>query len=477
MPSKNCQDWIDQAVSEFLGNGASSRSSDEFLTLVPQECRASVERLLDRIGCVRDKGCQQTTSEVVASEYGEIDFLGRGGMGSVFLARSQEKLFAIKIPQQLELQHFYAEIWNHVLLPPHPCLVNWKYLRQFGNSPGIVMEFMDRGSLANQLDQPKCYSEEQYIADFFDVTVQSCWALQHLHSKGLIHQDIKPENILFRSIDLEAPANIYRVGLADFGVSSFLRADTGSAHVYGFDARFAAPEQSQVKNASPATDVYCLGKTLQRLSEAKNDLVFHDSSCWKQVDAILSQMTEIEPETRISVDDVLEKMRGLYKQLTGANYPHQQPRVTNPVNLSDYILSILANPKSVFNEVSRLCPDGLSSLMDDWALAVQTLYASLFERHAPDEAAKVSSLLQIVFSRALNDGYFVPIEELDSIAKSAEMVMQRFSGIQWPASYSLEFASAATPLLVLLSQFNVLDPATSAEVEEILETLTRLQAD
>ena len=129
MSSKNCQDWIDQAVSEFLGNGTSPRSSDEFLALVPQECRDAVERLLDRIGCVRDKGCQQTTSEVVASEYGEIDFLGRGGMGSVFLAGSQEKLFAIKIPQQLDLQHFYAEIWNHVLLPPHPCLVNWKYLR------------------------------------------------------------------------------------------------------------------------------------------------------------------------------------------------------------------------------------------------------------------------------------------------------------------------------------------------------------
>ncbi len=79
-------------------------------------------------------------------------------------------------------------------------------------------------------------------------------------------------------------------------------------------------------------------------------------------------MTEIEPEARISVEDVLGKMRGLYKQLTGSNYPHQQPRVTNPVDLSDYILSILANPKSVFNDVSRLCPAGLSLLMDDWAL-------------------------------------------------------------------------------------------------------------
>ena len=476
MSNERCRIWIERAVDQLLRDTNGATDSGTFLASVPPECTDAVERLLTRIGYARETHVQQDDAMLWSGEYGEIDFLGRGGMGGVYLAKNSQGLVAIKIPQGINLQHFYSEIWNHVLVPSHPCLVNWRYLRKFGATPGIVMEFMEQGSLHVRLKDLLGYDSEQWTRDFFDVGIQACWALRHLHSQGLVHQDIKPANILFRSVEANVSDNAYRIGLGDLGVSRFLRSDTGQAEVVGFDQRFAAPEQVEGHQASTATDIYCLGKTLRQFFDLRLGADIASDSAWAEAESFVAKMTVLDPGERPSVNLVEEQLTQLYIDVTGDSYPLAQPRVEHPEELGDYIFSILADPSSVFNDVTRLCPAG-SFLAKDWAIHVQDLYASLFGRHQPAEAARVSALLQIVFSRALNDGYVVPLEELDSIARSAEVVMRRFSGIPWPAFYSVEFASAAIPLLTLVSELNILDEETSKEVDDILENLVRLNPD
>jgi len=441
----HCQEWIDLAVDRFLGqSGVSVADVCAFLEGVPEKCHAAIQRVLSRIEIANTA---ETDDDRWPTEYERIGVLGKGGMGFVYLVRplASETQLALKIPHSSSDPRFAAEIWNHILIPPHDCLVMWNYIRQFEDCPCILMEYMDGGSLANLIHESSWDSAEQWLRDFFDVAIQCSWAIRHLHAHRLIHQDIKPENILFRSGD-----SGYRVGLADFGVSSFRDDGNDSVVVIGATRKYAAPEQLQDGKADEKSDVYSLGTVLLAMLDACPG-ADEDSN---QIRTLISEMTQAVPEQRPTVDSLIETLIQLHSALIGDTYHLQSPVLEDSEELSQSILEELKQPSSIFYDVARLW--SMDTGHEKQLAAIRQFYMDLLQRvDNPVLAARMSLLIQIIFLRAANDGQLIQLDELERISVYTESFLARYNDVELPTTYATEFREAACPMLIILREWAV----------------------
>lgn len=113
--------------------------------------------------------------------------------------------------------------------------------------PYLALELFEQGTYAERVR-----SGPIPIAEVLRTGVKIASALETAHQHGLIHKDIKPENILISRFGEPA--------LADFGVASFIGRDTTS--VSGLTIRYAPPELLEDETATTASDLYSLGATL-----------------------------------------------------------------------------------------------------------------------------------------------------------------------------------------------------------------------
>ncbi len=213
---------------------------------------------------VYEKLGEEMKTVVGSSEYRLETALGRGGMGEVWKAvdtRSGRKL-AVKILSAPHLadEQFEAAVRREVqamatLEHPNVALVH-DYGR-IDEGSFIVMELAQE-SLGHILSRrPLKWSE------LFDVLSSVLEALAHAHSRGLIHRDIKPDNVLAFH---EGPKTTWK--LTDFGISHTIDAENSGVHEFAVGTpEFMPPEQfgGAWREYGPSTDLYavgCLGWTL-----------------------------------------------------------------------------------------------------------------------------------------------------------------------------------------------------------------------
>ena len=123
-----------------------------------------------------------------------------------------------------------------------------------GLGPCIVMEYIDGRTLRSVLDERKMTRDEAR-----QVILQTCKALEYIHSRQIIHRDLKPENIMLTG-------NGGNVKLIDFGYS-----DTDSYAVLKQPAgtrRYAAPEQTVGQAADTRADIYAFGVIIGEINGA-----------------------------------------------------------------------------------------------------------------------------------------------------------------------------------------------------------------
>ena len=196
------------------------------------------------------------------ARFDSVRLLGRGGMGSVFLAwdRMLCRLVAIKVlaPEfagdAVVRERFAREAALAGRLGAHPHIVTAYEAGEWERRPYVVFEYMPNGSLAEQLHDHG--TPPQAIAMRW--LAQAAAALDHAHAAKVVHRDIKPANLL-----LDAAGNI---NVADFGVS---RRDgeptlTGQGEVLG-TAGYFAPEQVAGRASTAASDRFALGVVAYQL--------------------------------------------------------------------------------------------------------------------------------------------------------------------------------------------------------------------
>jgi serine/threonine protein kinase len=238
--------------------------------------------------------------QVVADFYTIVKELGHGGMGIVHLAREGQagRLVAIKSPlgefvgDTLARRRFSREATAWMELRSHPNVVRPFDVCEVGYLPRIFMEYCDAGSLAGLLARrPRGLPFQQV----YDLAAQICWAMAFAHEQGMVHRDLKPDNILLQS---EATGE-FQAKVTDFGlvrlVSQANPAEVAAAlsqvHVPGpaggpvelsagqiaGTPNYMAPEQWTGEGIGPAADIYAMGLILFELFTGRRafDLATH----------------------------------------------------------------------------------------------------------------------------------------------------------------------------------------------------------
>ncbi|WP_238154864.1 serine/threonine-protein kinase [Kribbella soli] len=182
--------------------------------------------------------------------------LGSGGFATVWLAHDEQldAEVAIKV---------LADNWGHDDSVRHRFLEEGRFLRRVESEhvvqvhdvgeledgrPFLVLTYADRGTLADRLKKAPLE-----LADAVDVVVQVGRGLQALHRRGLLHRDVKPANVLFRSTD-----DGERAVLSDLGLGKSLD-EVSRITMPGGTPSYVAPEQALGERLDQRADQYSLG--------------------------------------------------------------------------------------------------------------------------------------------------------------------------------------------------------------------------
>jgi serine/threonine protein kinase len=137
----------------------------------------------------------------------------------------------------------------------HPNIVLVYARGEVDGRPYIVMEHVEGVTLAEELAQRKRFPVDEAV----DLAVQACAGLEHAHTAGLVHRDIKPQNLILR------PDGMLKI--ADFGIARAVEGATkltAVGTVLG-TAAYLAPEQAAGEHVTAAADIYSLGAVLYEL--------------------------------------------------------------------------------------------------------------------------------------------------------------------------------------------------------------------
>jgi len=203
---------------------------------------------------------------VLTGSYQVVGLIGEGGMGRVYEARHTRlagKRFAIKLLhdelayQPDILARFEREAQSASTIN-HPNVVEVvDVCRLEDGRPFIVTEFLEGEELGALLDRVGQLEPQAAIR----IARQICRALMAAHEKGIVHRDMKPENV-FLVGDLTAP----RVKIIDFGISKQSEDSaklTRTGMVMGTPA-YMAPEQARGEHVDKQADIYAVGGILYR---------------------------------------------------------------------------------------------------------------------------------------------------------------------------------------------------------------------
>jgi eukaryotic-like serine/threonine-protein kinase len=232
--------------------------------------------------------------------------IGSGGMADVFLAHDMDldrdvalKILHERFAQDQEFVERFRREASHAAGLQHPNVVGVFDRGEFRDSYYIAMEYVEGDQLKDLID------EGMTTAAAVEVTRQILEAERFAHKKGIVHRDIKPQNVM---IDQDGRARVTDFGIAKAGTSDMTQ--TGS--VMG-TAQYLSPEQAQGKDVTAQSDIYSTGVVLY---EALTGTVPFEADspvavALKQVQEVPRRPSAINPDVPPALDAVV--MRALAK--------------------------------------------------------------------------------------------------------------------------------------------------------------------
>ncbi len=144
-----------------------------------------------------------TFGQIILNDYVVDQVLGEGGMGIVYLVHSQtnSRQFAVKRAtgmKESDRRNFLAELQTWIDLPEHPNIVPCRFFRTVGDEVLIFADYVEGGSLHDWIASKRLYEggPQKALERILDIAIQFAWGLHGLHELGVVHQDVKPGNVL-----------------------------------------------------------------------------------------------------------------------------------------------------------------------------------------------------------------------------------------------------------------------------------------
>lgn len=203
------------------------------------------------------RGSSDRTGELILDRYRLEHRIGRGGHGTVWEAVDErlERRVAVKVIQHDGTGRRAEREGRVAARLAHPGIV---ILYEVGADQGAVylVSELVRGRTMAELGDAGVLSDR----DVCEIGIALCSALEHAHSKGIVHRDVKPQNVI---VVAEPAAGAGFAKLTDFGVAHVSGEETltRTGDVVGTLA-YMAPEQAEGERVSPAADVYSLALVL-----------------------------------------------------------------------------------------------------------------------------------------------------------------------------------------------------------------------
>ncbi len=204
----------------------------------------------------------------LGDQFEALEFLGQGGMGTVFKARNRadQSIYAVKVMRaelsdDLEaIKRFEQEI-NAVSKLDHVNLIAvHSHGRTRDGATFLIMDYADGVSLAEHIREAGPLPDKEGLDIFIDLAE----ALSNAHTNGVIHRDIKPGNVLMA----ESPSGIKTAKLADFGIAKLMPTEstvgretqdlTKTGDIFG-TPNYMSPEQCLGFKLDQRSDIYSLG--------------------------------------------------------------------------------------------------------------------------------------------------------------------------------------------------------------------------
>lgn len=298
------------------------------------------------------------TGKILQKNYEVQRILGEGGMGKVYLVYSDatDEFLAVKtllresLNPSTQKRLFIRELKTWMSIPGHPNITACRYFRTIEDKMAIFSEFVDGGSLYHWVEQKKLVSLEHLL----DIAIQIARGIDAAHEQGVIHQDIKPSNVL---ITQDRIAKITDFGLARArqlaGVPANYDSSEGNRTFLissgGMTPAFCSPEQAENGKISRKTDIWSYGLTVLQMfigsvtwrlgclardvfSEYLQSAPHRPYPTMPQtIQEVIWKCLEFNPIDRwASCADIADRLTEIYFDLTGSQYFRGQ---TAPVTL------------------------------------------------------------------------------------------------------------------------------------------------
>jgi WD40 repeat protein/serine/threonine protein kinase len=223
--------------------------------------------------------------DTILDLYQVTDILGEGGFGKVYKVHHHgwNVDLAMKIPNQKTvsaaggIEGFEQEAETWVNLGLHPHIVSCYYVRRIDNAPAVFAEYLPGGSLHDWIYSRQLYTTvgavlKTPLQRLLSVAIQSAWGLHHAHEQGLVHQDIKPANLLLTADGI--------IKITDFGIAT-TRTTAGMLTEPGEMSQVTNGLSLVVPGSGSMTREYCSPE------QAKGQLLTRRSDIWSWALSIL----------------------------------------------------------------------------------------------------------------------------------------------------------------------------------------------
>jgi class 3 adenylate cyclase/tRNA A-37 threonylcarbamoyl transferase component Bud32 len=293
--------WTDTGAYDSLRQNATA-------AVARGELVASGSRLDKFLGSTEDTPVAALPAgsglEAIAARYEILEEAGRGGMGIVYKSRDREtgEIVALKVlkpeiaADQVSMQRFK----NELRIARRITHRNVCRIHEFNRSEGVAyisMEFVEGQTLRSMLTQSGWLPLDETMG----IARQICEGLREAHGQGVVHRDMKPENVMIGTDG--------NVKLMDFGIARATEAQTGTtASIVGTPA-YMAPEQAEGKVVDARADIYALGLILYEMTTGippfQGDSAI--SVILKQLRDIPKPPTDIIPELPVHLERAILK--------------------------------------------------------------------------------------------------------------------------------------------------------------------------
>jgi serine/threonine protein kinase len=263
-------------------------------------------------------------------KYEVVSQLGQGGMGSVYKGKDTSIGIevAIKEVDSQIAQHpdgiasFKAEVKLAIQLR-HPNIVGFVGYEEVpakGGKPAalyLITQLVEGKTLQEYMEMRRASGQNLNPTETLHIMGQICAGLHYAHSRGVVHRDIKPHNIMYE--ETTRIATIIDFGIARTNTNTALGGKTQHLAAGAFSAFYSAPEQVLKLGTTARSDIYSCGVMAYEMLTGKMMSVYPQQSQSRLINETVTRLPFVSPQ----VEDVLLRATAVkadFRQLTMAEF-------------------------------------------------------------------------------------------------------------------------------------------------------------